>query len=302
MAEKDWREKVKENFPTAKFDEPLRLHTTFRIGGPADCYWEPRNKEELVAALRAAREHQLPVFLLGWGSNLLVQDSGIRGLVLRLRGDFEKVEFLGDRRVRAGCGVRVPQLAAFCAEKGLAGAEPLVGVPGTVGGALVMNAGTRDGEIGALVFEVEILDTITLEAAVLPAAALDFSYRRSSLEGRIVLGCILELKPGDKGDIIRRIGQFQQKRLQTQPVHTYNVGSIFKNPPEKFAAKMIEDAGLKGTVVGGARVSEVHANFIENFSGATAADVLELVRLIRDRIKSGYGEDLELEMKVVGEA
>lgn len=302
MAEKDWREKLRENFPNAKFDEPLSLHTTFRIGGPADCYLEPQNKAELVSAMRVARDFQLPLFMLGWGSNLLVRDSGIRAIVCRLRGDFEKLDFLGDRRVRAGCGVRVPQLAAFCAEKGLAGAEPLVGVPGTVGGALVMNAGTRDGEIGPLVVEVEILDPGALETAILPTAALNFSYRRSNLEGKIVLGCILELKPGDKGDIIKRIQQFQQKRLQTQPIHTYNVGSIFKNPPEQFAAKMIEAAGLKGTVVGGARVSEVHANFIENFSGATAADVLKLVRLIRERIKSDFGKDLELEMKVVGEA
>lgn len=297
-----WRRKIKDLLPQAKFDEPLRLHTTFRIGGPADSYVEIQNLGELKALFRLAREEGVPVFMLGWGSNLLVLDGGIRGIVARLRGDFEKVEFLESGLVRAGCGVRVPQLVSLCAEKGLAGGEPLVGVPGTVGGALVMNAGTREGEIGPLVREVEILDLGTLASAKLGSAELVFGYRDSSLQGRVVLGCVLELKPGDKRDIIRRVQAHQQKRLRTQPIHTFNVGSTFKNPPGKFVAKLVEEAGLKGAERGGARISPMHANFIENFSQATARDVLELVALIRERVTRLFGVELELEMKVVGEA
>lgn len=295
-----WREAVKGLFPLAKFDEPLRLHTTFRIGGPADCYLEVQTREQLRGLFKVVREFKIPVFMFGWGSNLLVRDGGIRGLVLRLRGDFEKLEFLENSRVRAGAGLRVPQLAALCAEKSLAGGESLVGVPGTIGGALVMNAGTRDGEIGPLVREVEIFDVNALSESILPAARLSFEYRRSNLGEKIILGCVLELKPGDKVDIIRRIQGYQLKRLKTQPIHTYNVGSIFKNPTGKFVAKLIEEAGLKGSVRGGARISPMHANFIENFSDATAADVLELVQLAREKVKAASGLDLELEMKVVG--
>lgn len=292
---------MRELFPQARFDEPLSRHTTFRIGGPADCYVEPRSVGELSALMRLARARRLPVLFLGFGSNLLVRDGGIRGVVSRLRGGFEKIEFLDEGRVAAGAAVRVPKLVSRCAERGLAGSEPLVGVPGTVGGALVMNAGTRDGEIGDLVLEVSVLDPPTFRERRLPAGKLRFEYRSSSLEGRVVLGCVLQLKPGDKGDIMGRVRKYQQTRLRTQPIHTYNVGSTFKNPPGRFVARMIEEAGLKGASCGGARVSPLHANFIENFSKARASDVLELVRRIRERVKALSGVELELEMKVVGE-
>ena len=298
----EWRSELARAFPEAKFDEPLSLHTTFRIGGPADCYAEPRDAEELLRLLRLARENALPVLFVGWGSNLLVRDGGVRGVVARLRGEFEAVEFPGGCRVRAGAGVRLPRLVALCAERGLGGCEFLAGVPGSVGGALVMNAGTREGDIGSLVQEVEALDFETLKIARLPAAQLHFRYRGSDLEGRVVLACLLELKPGGKGDIMMRVQRHQKNRLQTQPIHTYNVGSTFKNPPGRFAAKLIEDAGLKGTRCGGARVSELHANFIENFAHAKAEDVLELVRRVREKVKSVCGVELELEMKVVGES
>lgn len=299
--EQAWRRRIKEIFPRARFDEPLSRHTTFRIGGPADCYLEVRSREETAALMRLAREQKLPVLFLGWGSNLLALDGGVRGVVARLRGDFEKVEFLEGCRVRSGAGVRIPSLVSLCAERGLSGHEPLVGVPGTVGGALVMNAGTRELEIGILVREVEVLDEGSLQPKRLSDSGLHFEYRASNLEGRVVLSCVLQLKPGDKVDIIKRVRQYQRKRLQTQPIHTYNVGSTFKNPPGQFVAQLIERAGLKGTACGGARVSPLHANFIENFAKASASDVLELVRRVRAKIKADFGVELELEMKVIGE-
>lgn len=297
----DWRERLKRLLPALRLDEPLARHTTFKIGGPADAFLDACDRAEVLTALRAAREAGAPVFVLGWGSNLLVKDKGVRGLVLRLAGRFEDAEFLEGGKVRAGASVRVPQLVVSCAQRGLSGLEPIVGVPGSVGGAVVMNAGTRDGEIGPLVAEVEVCDLAAAQASTVTARDLSFSYRSSSLSGVVVMTATLQLKHGDKGDIMALVARYQQKRLQTQPVHTFNVGSTFKNPPGRFAAKMIEELGLKGLAVGGARISPMHANFIENFAGATAHDVLALVDLIRERVRAAFGVDLELEMRLVGE-
>jgi UDP-N-acetylmuramate dehydrogenase len=298
----DWKDELSRLLPGVRFDEPLSSHTTFRIGGPADALVEPRDRGELVGLHRFARERGLGVFALGWGSNLLVRDGGIRGIVLRLSGEFERIDFPGAGAVEAGAAARLPTLVMRCAERALSGLEPLVGVPGTFGGALVMNAGTREAEIGSFVREVEVLDLERLEPVRLPAAQLRFSYRSSSLAGRLVLGGRLELPPGDKDVIIGRVRENQSRRKRTQPIHTFNVGSTFKNPPGRFAAQLIEESGLKGRSVGGARVSPLHANFIENERGATAADVLALVEVVRGAVRERFGVELELEMKVVGEA
>jgi len=297
----DWREELRRTLPHALLDEPLARHTTFKIGGPADAFVEARDVAEVQAALRAAGAARKPVFVLGWGSNLLVKDRGVRGLVLRLAGEFERVEFPGGGRVRAGAAVRVPQLVVACAEQGLSGLEPIVGVPGTVGGALAMNAGTRDGEIGPYVLEIEAADLSENDVRKIPKADLAWGYREGPLRGRVALRALLLLKPGSKADIMAVVARYQQKRAQTQPIHTYNVGSTFKNPPGRFAAKMIEELGLKGRSIGGARISPLHANFIENFAGAKASDVLALVDLIRERVRAASGVELELEMRVVGE-
>lgn len=298
---KDWKAVLARGFPSARFDEPMSRHTTFRIGGPADAYVPARDAGEVERLYRFARREGVPVFVLGWGSNLLVLDGGIRGIVLRLRGEFEKIRFPGERLVRAGAGVRLPALVTRCASRSLAGTEPLIGVPGTVGGALAMNAGTREGEIGDLVREVEVFDPGCLRTLVLPRASIEFRYRWSSLQGSLALGVLLELKAGDKGDIMARVRDFQSRRKKTQPIHAYNVGSIFKNPPGHFAAKLIEEAGLKGKAVGGARISPLHANFIENDKGASSSDVLSLVEFARSQVRGRRGLELELEMKVVGE-
>ncbi len=298
----DWRRDLGKHFPEAKFDEPLKRHTTFRIGGPADALLSVKNPDELIRLFRFTRSHKIPVFFLGWGSNLLVRDGGIRGVVLKLKGEFEKISFFPGGRVRAGAAVRLPNLVLRCADKGLAGSEPLVGVPGTVGGAVVMNAGTRDGEIGDFVRSVDVFDEKALKIKRLTRSRIRFQYRKSSLGRRLVLSTELELKAGSKVDIIQRVRKFQQIRLKTQPVHSFNVGSIFKNPPGRFVAQLIQEAGLKGREFRGARVSPKHANFIENDRRASAADVLGLVEIIRSTVRENTGVELELEMKVVGEA
>ena len=280
----------------------MSRHTTFRIGGPADAYIEIHSFEELKSVFEFARQRQVPVTMLGWGSNLLVLDGGIRGIVTSLLGEFEAIDFLKDRLVRAGAGVRLPTLVTACAEHDLAGAESLVGVPGTVGGALVMNAGTREGEIGSLVESVRCFDSKEGLDRWIPRNELQFHYRRSNLEGKIILAAELRLKAGSKVDILKRVRELQDRRRKTQPIHTYNVGSTFKNPPGRFVAQMIEEAGLKGCRLGGAKVSEKHANFFENEGSATARDVLALVERVRGEIRSRFGVELELEMKVVGEA
>ena len=297
-----WTGDLKRLLPEARLDEPLARYTTFRIGGPADAFVEARSRAELETVLRFCREKGVPLMALGFGSNLLVRDKGVRGVVLRLRGEFETLEFLPGDRVRAGAGVRVPQFVTACAERGLTGPEPIVGVPGTVGGALVMNAGTREGEIGPLVESVECFDRETLALKTLPRSALRFDYRRSNLENVVVAHATVLLKPGDKAVIMTRVQQLQQRRLQTQPIHTFNVGSTFKNPAGRFVAQMVEEAGLKGYAIGGARVSPKHANFFENFRDAKASDVLALVEKVRVTIREKFGLELELEMKVVGEA
>lgn len=296
----DWIEELERAGLSPLRDEPLARHTSFKIGGPADAFVTARSREQAAASLRIARAAGVPVFFLGWGSNLLVRDGGLRGLVLELGGDFEKLEFPGPELVRAGAAVRVPQLVVSCAERGLTGLEPIVGVPGAVGGALVMNAGTREGEIGPFVEEVETLD-FEGNPAVIARSALNFEYRSSNLGKSLVLSALLRLKRGVKADIMALVVRQQQKRLQTQPIHTFNVGSTFKNPPGLFAAQMIEQSGLKGHAVGGARVSPMHANFIENFAGAKASDVLALVDLISERVRADSGVKLELEMRIVGE-
>ncbi len=281
-------------------DEPLARHTSFKIGGPADAFVTAKNLGQAAASLRIARAAGVPVFFLGWGSNLLVRDGGVRGLTLTLGGDFEKIEFLEQTFVRAGAAVRVPQLVVSCAQSGLSGLEPIVGVPGALGGALVMNAGTREGEIGPFVEEVETLDHAG-HVSVINRSLLHFGYRSSNLGTALVLSALLRLKRGVKADIMAAVARQQQKRLKTQPIHTFNVGSTFKNPPGRFAAQMIELSGLKGYALGGARVSAMHANFIENFAGATASDVLALVDLISERVRAVSGVKLELEMRIVGE-
>jgi UDP-N-acetylmuramate dehydrogenase len=298
---RDWREELRTFVPRARFDEPLARYTTFKIGGPADAFVEASSPEEALAVLRVARERGVPLFVLGWGSNVLVKDRGVRGIVLRLGAEFSFVEFLDGSRARASAALRVPQLVVACAERGLSGLEPIVGVPGSVGGALAMNAGTRDGEIGPLVLEVEAIDPEALVLRKLTKPELAFSYREGPLKNLVALSVLLQLKPGVKGDIMTVVARYQQKRQQTQPIHTFNVGSTFKNPPGRFAAQMIEQLGLKGHAIGGARVSPLHANFIENFAGAKASDVLALVDLIRERAREIFGVGLELEMRVVGE-
>ncbi len=279
-------------------DEPMAIHTTMGVGGPAEWFVEASTLDQLRALLKYSREKSMPVFFMGWGSNLLISDDGIPGITLRLKGDFQSVAFDGTR-VRAGAGVFLPTLVKQCADQGLGGAEPLVGVPGSVGGALVMNAGTRDLEIGNIITTVEVLNQDG-NVELLNHNQIDFQYRASSLAGKTVCFATLQLQPQPKDDIIRSIQKFLGHRLETQPVGMMNVGSIFKNPPGNFAAQLVERAGLKGYRIGNAQVSTKHANFIVNLGGAKAQDIRDLITAVQKVVAEKFGVKLETEVKMVG--
>jgi UDP-N-acetylmuramate dehydrogenase len=282
-----------------KTQEPLSRHTSLAVGGPADFYADVNTLSELISLRRITDAHHLPVFFLGAGSNVLVSDRGVRGLVVHLQGDFRLMTFNGTR-VKVGAGVMMPTLAKQAAEHGLSGVESLIGVPGTIGGGLVMNAGTREGWLGNVVVSVEVLGD-SLQAETFMPAALAFTYRHSNLEGRWIVGGELELKADEPASIMKRMDALLQYRTRTQPLTTANCGSVFKNPPDSSAAQWIEKAGFKGMQVGGARVSERHANFIINERAASANDVREIIQRIQKKVQEEFNVRLEAEVKMVGE-
>jgi UDP-N-acetylmuramate dehydrogenase len=283
----------------AAAQEPLSRHSTFAIGGPADVYAEVADREQLKRAAAWARERKLPLFPIGQGSNLLVGDGGIRGVVVRLRGDFEKISFDG-AAVTAGAGAALPALAREAAKRGLSGAEAFVGIPGTVGGGLMTNAGTPEGDLGSLVESVDLFSPDGAEETW-GRDELSFGYRRSNLSGRLVLSARLRLKPGEARDIMALVEKQLARRAERQPLGTFNCGSVFKNPPGDHAARLIEACGLKGRRIGGARISPKHANFIENTDKAAARDVKALMALARQAVKEKFSVDLEPEVWTVGE-
>lgn len=290
---------IREVFPGVRSGEPLARFTTFRIGGPADYLAEVGTLEQLQRLRRWTAASGMPVFFLGAGSNVLISDRGVRGLVIHLQGDFKRIAFEGTR-VTAGAGAMMPQLAQQAASHGLSGVEALIGVPGTVGGGLVMNAGTREGWIGDVARSVDILDEAG-EPRTLSAAELTFGYRSSNLAGAWVMGAVLELKPSDPATVKSKMQALLDYRAKTQPLATSNCGSVFKNPPQGAAAQWIEKAGLKGFAIGGARVSERHANFIINERQAGAGDVWALIQHIQAAVRERFGVALEPEVKQVGE-
>jgi len=279
--------------------EPMARHTSFRIGGPADLLIVPEDLDDLKAALAFARSQHLPVLVLGGGSNTLVRDGGIRGMVI-LPKAFQDLARAGTE-ITAGAGVRVSRLLAFCSKQGLTGLEILSGVPGTVGGAVWGNAGAWGGSVADHLVRVQ---AVTEEGGdlVLAREAVPFAYRRAGLpKGSVVIRATFALAPGNPTAIRQQISRWLVRRNATQPVEFRSAGSIFKNPTGDYAGRLVEVAGVKGTRIGPAMISERHGNFFVNLGGAKAADVLALVTLARERVRATLGVDLELEIRVVGE-
>jgi len=283
-----------------RVNEPLSRHVSFRIGGPADILLLPRSLPDLEATIAWLYRAGEPFVVLGRGSNVLIADRGVRGIVLKTGRGQEGVRYDGTH-VRAECGVSLPHLSRRASARGLAGLEFAAGIPGSVGGAVVMNAGAHGHAFAEVVENVRAL-TPQGEARW-TAADLGFQYRQSRLqrEPGVVLEAVLALRPADPGETLERLERWLRTRSETQPLGPPSSGCIFRNPEDDYAGRLIDSAGAKGLRVGGAVVSDRHANYILNVGGATAADVLALVALVRSRVLERWGADLETEIKLIGE-
>jgi len=278
----------------------MARHTSLRVGGPADALARPASADELSALARLCAEHDQPLLALGRGFNAIALDAGVRAVVVQL-GELRALARDGDR-VRAEAGVTHSTMTRFCADEGLAGLEFAVGIPGTVGGWLAMNAGVPQREMKDVCERVEWLDGRTGERHDVSAAELGWHYRRLELPARaLVLAGRFALEPDQPAAIRERMREYMERRRATQPVNEPSCGSVFKNPPGDKAGRLIEAAGLKGAEAGGARISTLHANFIVNRGDASAADVLELIERARDEVQRRFGVALEREVHLLGE-
>lgn len=282
-------------------DELMSKHTSFRIGGPADVMALPSTEKELQSLLKKAHANKVPVTLIGNGSNLLVRDKGIRGLVIKLGNMLCNIKAEGER-LSFGSGVSLAMASRKAADMGLTGMEFAVGIPGSIGGAVYMNAGAYDGEMSNVVESVRVIEPDG-EAHVLLADELGFAYRKTKLQnsGRIVTEVNLRLSAGNKEDIDAKMADFSHRRISKQPLELPSAGSMFKRPVGYYAGTLIEQTGLKGYTVGGAQVSQKHAGFVVNVGEATAADVLQLIKDVQDRVFAAHGVTLEPEVLVLGE-
>ena len=283
-------------------DEPMSRHTSFKVGGSADVYFEPASADELVYAVGAAREAGVPFTVIGNGSNLLVKDGGIRGLVIRLGEGLSAISVSG-LTVSAQAGATLAKLALAAQEHALTGLEFASGIPGMVGGGLFMNAGAYDGSLSDVCTGAKLLDIGTLESFDVTAQELKLGYRTSVLQGGdlICLQADFQLKQGDREQIKAKMDELNRRRREKQPLSYPSAGSTFKRPEGHFAGALIEQAGLKGLSIGGAQVSEKHAGFIINTGGATARDVLELIEAVKKRVYDMSGVTLEPEVRITGE-
>jgi UDP-N-acetylmuramate dehydrogenase len=280
--------------------EPLARYTSWRVGGTADRFYRPADLEDLAFFLSTLPPDE-PLLWLGLGSNLLVRDGGVRGTVIALSGALDRLERLPGDRVRAESGVACAKVARFCAERDLTGAEFLAGIPGTMGGALAMNAGAWGGDTWSCVETVETLDR-TGRRHMRDAGEYQVGYRTviPPVEEWFV-AATLKLQPGDGAASRVRIRDLLARRAESQPTGVASCGSVFRNPPGDHAGRLVEAAGLKGHAIGGAQVSEKHANFIINTGGATAADLEALIRHVQTEVEARFGVRLEPEVRIVGE-
>lgn len=282
-------------------DEPMKRHTTFRIGGPADFFLLPSTVDEVRGILEICREEELPYFILGNGSNLLVSDKGYRGVIIQLYRNFSNISVEGNE-ICASSGALLSQIAAAARNASLTGFEFAGGIPGTLGGAVFMNAGAYGGELKDVLKEAVVM-TEQGEILTLPVEKLDMGYRTSRIKkaGYLVLEARLVLEQGDMDKIRDITKNLTEKRVSKQPLEYPSAGSTFKRPEGYFAGKLIMDAGLRGYQVGDAQVSEKHCGFVINKGNATAADVLTLIENVREKVQEQFGVTLEPEVKFLGE-
>lgn len=283
------------------FDEPMSQHTTFRIGGPADVFVMPENYEQIREVLRLCKEEKLPFFVLGNGSNLLVSDSGYRGVIIQMDRNMEEIRLDGEE-IHACAGALLSSVAVAARNASLTGFEFAGGIPGTIGGAAVMNAGAYGGELKDVLKEVTVM-TREGEILTIPAEKMEMGYRTSIIKtaGYLVLEAVISLKKGDEEAIRATMKDLSERRTEKQPLDYPSAGSTFKRPEGYFAGKLIMDSGLRGYRVGGAQVSEKHCGFVINAGGATAEDVRSLMDHVIQVVREKYGVTLEPEVKFLGD-
>jgi UDP-N-acetylmuramate dehydrogenase len=286
---------------TIKFNELLKNHTSFCIGGPADVLIVPKDEEDLRKIVILCNKYKVPLCVIGNGTKILVGDKGIRGIVIKISNVVNEIRFI-EEGVLAGSGMPISRLSTLTAEKGLSGLEFAIGIPGTVGGAVVMNAGAHGRSISDIIISATVMN-LKGETHVLSKRNLEFDYRRSVLQktGEIVLNATFKLRKRDRKKIQRKIEEFVQWRKKTQPLGLPNAGSIFKNPRDDYAGRLIDAAGLKGARVGNAQVSTLRGNFIVNLGEATAEDVLTLMHIVQREVYKKFKVNLTTEIKVLGE-
>jgi len=278
-------------------NHPLAQHTWYGLGGPADYFIRPRNVQELRTVVRRCNEHRIPVYVMGFGSNLLISDEGVRAAVIKLEAnEFAQTQFENEH-VIAWAGTELSRLVLTCVEKGLSGIEALTGIPGSVGGAVKMNAGGNFGDIGSAIESVTLMDG---QGSVFHKSKpeLIFDYRRTNITAKFILNARLKLTDADPDQIMRTVKEAWIYKKNNQPLNTRNCGCIFKNPKGSSAGALIDRAGLKGLRIGGARVSEKHANFIIAEEECKSRDVTRLIDAVQQRVREKFDIDLEPEVEI----
>ena len=283
------------------FDEPLKNHCTFKIGGNAEILYVPKNEKALIAAVNFSKENNIPFHILGNGSNVLISDDGLKGIVIKLFGGLTDLLYLGDGIIAVGAGVSLTRLCNFALEKSLTGLEFAYGIPGTVGGAVYMNAGAYGGEIKDVLMSVRTFNPETGEVKEEPVQKVSLSYRDTQFmnTGVIITAAYFKLEKGKKEAISARMLELMTKRKTSQPLEFPSAGSTFKRPPNAFAAALIDKCGLKGLTVGGAKVSEKHAGFVINFDNASFDDVITLMDKIKAIVLQEHGIELTPEVEIL---
>ncbi len=282
-------------------NEPMSNHTTFRVGGPADYFVIPKTAEDIKKIVALCKKNDMPYYILGNGSNLLVGDKGYRGVVIQIYKEMNQIQVVGDM-IKAQAGALLSKVGAVALEMGLTGFEFAAGIPGTVGGAVVMNAGAYGGETKDILKSATVLSEDG-RVMTLTNAELELGYRTSIVakKGYIVLEAEYQLRTGDSDDVRIRMNELKVQRTTKQPLEYPSAGSTFKRPEGYFAGKLIQDAGLRGFKVGGAQVSEKHCGFVINVGNATAADIDQLIRQVAEKVKADFGVTLEPEVKRLGD-
>ena len=276
---------------------PLAKETWYGLGGPADYFIRPQDTEQLAIVVKRCNENKVPIYVLGYGSNLLVSDEGVRGAVIQLKSDnFSQIKFVKEQ-VIAGAGVELSRLLLTCAKKGLSGLEPLTGIPGSVGGAVRMNSGGTFGDIGTVVESVTLMDKDG-KVSEKKKPELQFDYRQTNITAKFILEAKINMAEGDPEQITKTIKENWVYKKNNQPLNTINSGCIFKNPRGLSAGAMIDRTGLKGLQIGGAVVSEKHANFFIAQKGCTSRDVMRLIETVKEKVQKQFNVELELEIEI----